>query len=413
MAKRFILVGDHFQLPPLVQNKDAQEGGLDVSLFKLLSEKQPDAVVNLEHQYRMCADIMLLSNTLIYNGRLKCGNQAVADRSLEVPSLSALQRFHECRSSMFSCTSSSSKSSCPSPDAPSCWLHHTVRPSNKVVFLNTDPLLPSSLETMTGSRMVNPLEATLTVQAVESFLAAGIDAANIGVITFYRSQLSLLRQSLRHRPGLELHTADKFQGRDKEVVLVSCVRSNEASAVGELLKDWRRVNVAVTRARSKLVLLGSKKTLVGSANETLKGLVDVCERQGWVLDLPANAARDHAFDEAGPSQTQGDAEKVDACLGVEKKLRDARLRSPKRSPIKKFLAPKHANAGARAGRGTCGVRSSESPTKKGCVEPAGQGVKKAGSRVPEKRGVVSEKALLSGRPVLRDIVNDARGWEWD
>ncbi|KAK7531876.1 AAA domain-containing protein [Phyllosticta citricarpa] len=355
----------------------------------------------------MCADIMLLSNTLIYNGRLKCGNQAVADRSLDVPALSALQRFHD-----------SSRSTCPSPDAPSCWLQHTVRPSNKVVFLNTDPLLPSSLETMSGSRMVNPLEATLTVQAVESFLAAGIDVANIGVITFYRSQLSLLRQSLRHRPGLELHTADKFQGRDKEIVLVSCVRSNEASAVGELLKDWRRVNVAVTRARSKLVILGSKKTLVGSANETLKGLFDVCEAEGWVLDLPPNATRDHTFDEAaGSTQTQGDAESA-ICPAVEKKMRDVGLRSPKRSPIKKFLAPRDANARAKVSKEMCGLRGSQSPTKKGrCSKTSSsQGAKKAGTRVPEKRGKISEKALMSGRPVLRDIINDARGGggdEWE
>ncbi|KAK8193016.1 AAA domain-containing protein, partial [Phyllosticta capitalensis] len=405
MAKRFILVGDHYQLPPLVQNKDAQEGGLDVSLFKLLSDKQPESVVNLEHQYRMCADVMLLSNTLIYNGRLKCGNQAVADRSLNVPSILALQRFHESsRSSMFSCTSSSSKSLCPSPNTSSCWLQHTVLPPNKVVFLNTDPLLPSSLEAVANSRMTSPVEATLTLHAVEAFLAAGIDAADIGVITFYRSQLALLRQSLRHRPGLELHTADKFQGRDKEVILVSCVRSNEACIVGELLKDWRRVNVAVTRARSKLVILGSKRTLVGSGNETLKGLVDVCESKGWVLDLPANAARDHSIDDSGLSQTQADTDA--GCPGVERKMRDCKLRSPKRSPMKQYLAPKGANAGA----------ASQSPTKKSkkpLSSQSNQGVKRT-TRVPEKRGVVSKKALLSGRAVLRDIVNDAMGdagWE--
>jgi DNA replication ATP-dependent helicase Dna2 len=78
MAQKFILVGDHYQLPPLVQNKEAMEGGLDVSLFKLLCEAHPQAVVSLEHQYRMCADVMLLSNTFIYSGRLKCGTPNVA-----------------------------------------------------------------------------------------------------------------------------------------------------------------------------------------------------------------------------------------------------------------------------------------------------------------------------------------------
>lgn len=94
MAKTFILVGDHYQLPPLVQNKEAQAGGLDVSLFKLLSDSHPSSVVNLEHQYRMCEDIMTLSNTLIYSGRLKCGTPEVAARSLEIPNVGGLKQHH-------------------------------------------------------------------------------------------------------------------------------------------------------------------------------------------------------------------------------------------------------------------------------------------------------------------------------
>ena len=86
-AKTFVLVGDHNQLPPLVQNVEARKGGLDISLFKLLSDKHPQSVVNLEHQYRMCEEIMTLSNTLIYDGLLKCGNQAVAKRALTVPNM--------------------------------------------------------------------------------------------------------------------------------------------------------------------------------------------------------------------------------------------------------------------------------------------------------------------------------------
>ena len=85
MSQKFVLVGDHYQLPPLVQNKEALEGGLDISLFKLLCEAHPQAVVSLEHQYRMCAEVMLLSNTLIYSGRLKCGTSSVASRRLTLP----------------------------------------------------------------------------------------------------------------------------------------------------------------------------------------------------------------------------------------------------------------------------------------------------------------------------------------
>ncbi|KAK3078639.1 hypothetical protein LTS18_007002, partial [Coniosporium uncinatum] len=95
MAKTFVLVGDHFQLPPLVQNEEAREGGLDVSLFKLLSEKHPEAVVSLEHQYRMCSDVMLLANNLIYSGKLKCGNDAVATRQLAIANVGGLQKHHQ------------------------------------------------------------------------------------------------------------------------------------------------------------------------------------------------------------------------------------------------------------------------------------------------------------------------------
>jgi len=94
MAKTFVLVGDHFQLPPLVKNPEAKVGGLDVSLFKLLSETHPDSVVTLEHQYRMCEEIMTISNTLIYDGRLKCGTEAVAQKSLKVEDYGALKTLH-------------------------------------------------------------------------------------------------------------------------------------------------------------------------------------------------------------------------------------------------------------------------------------------------------------------------------
>jgi DNA replication ATP-dependent helicase Dna2 len=101
MADTFVLVGDHFQLPPIVsffiqckeaadsqvKNPEARRGGLDVSLFKLLSGKHPQAVVDLSYQYRMNEDIMLLSNRLVYENRLKCGSDQVAQQGLVIPNL--------------------------------------------------------------------------------------------------------------------------------------------------------------------------------------------------------------------------------------------------------------------------------------------------------------------------------------
>jgi DNA replication ATP-dependent helicase Dna2 len=83
-ADKFVLVGDHFQLPPIVKNHDARKGGLDVSLFKLLSDKRPESVTSLTFQYRMNEDIMTLSNRLIYEGKLKCGNEEVAQQTLKL-----------------------------------------------------------------------------------------------------------------------------------------------------------------------------------------------------------------------------------------------------------------------------------------------------------------------------------------
>lgn len=387
MAKAFILVGDHFQLPPLVQNKEAQEGGLDMSLFRMLSEGHADAVVTLEHQYRMCEDVMLLSNRLIYSGRLKCGNDAVATRSLSIPNPNALSTHH------FSTTSGSMASQlrpkspcpCPGPSAPSCYLAQSLDPDNKVIFFNTDLLLPLSGENANGNRMTNPLEGALVTQFVHLFLNSGISASDIGVITFYRSQLALLRQNLKSATGssasdryslagsVELHTADKFQGRDKEVVIVSFVRSNNDGQVGELLKDWRRVNVALTRARSKLILIGSKKTLL-QGGDVLKGMVDICAQEGWLRDLPVGAGDGHFFSEMVGSQ-------FDATSPVAKrKLIDAG-----KSPSKKPRA---------------------SPEKRrvlGEVLGSGNG---NGKRVPENKASMGKKALFGNRPVLRDIVND-------
>ena len=84
LADKFVLVGDHFQLPPIVRNADANRGGLDVSLFRTLSEAHPAAVTDLSYQYRMNEDIMLLSNKLIYQGKLKCGSDEVAQRGLDL-----------------------------------------------------------------------------------------------------------------------------------------------------------------------------------------------------------------------------------------------------------------------------------------------------------------------------------------
>lgn len=364
MARTFILVGDHYQLPPLVQNKEALEGGLDISLFKTLSEQHPSSVINLEHQYRMCDDIMTLSNTLIYNGRLKCGTPAVAHRTLRIPNINALSRHHH---SLQTLPAAGPKSICVKATRGSCWIRDLLDPSVKACLVNTDPLLPTSRESESGSRIINACEATLCTNLVDSLITTGVPASDIGVITLYRSQLALLKQNLRHQhPAVEMHTADKFQGRDKEVVVLSLVRSNEKQNVGDLLKDWRRVNVAFTRARTKLLVVGSAQTIRG--NELLRKFVTLMEGKGWIYDLPKGALEGHLWDQPGS-------------LGLVGRDEEAEETSKLDQPAVK-------------GFGSTRTKGKENITAKG-------------RRVPLKVGRLDMQALLGKRPVLRDIVNDA------
>ncbi|KAI2794842.1 hypothetical protein POX_a01443 [Penicillium oxalicum] len=377
MARTFILVGDHYQLPPLVQNKAAQEGGLDVSLFKLLSDAQPDSVVNLEHQYRMCEEIMLLSNTLIYSGRLKCGTPEVAARSLEIPDIHALAQFHA--GDIIS--TQSRQEICLGKANGRCWLNDLLVPSAKTLLVNTDTLGAASLETAQGQRVVNHLEAVLCTQLVEALIACGISARDIGVITFYRSQLSLLRQNLRrYAPELEMHTTDKFQGRDKEIVILSCVRSNSENHVGELLRDWRRVNVAFTRARTKLLVLGSKSTL-RDGNELLGKYVRLVESKGWVYDLPSSAAEDHTFSSVAFDSTQKPLTSPNLAKSPPS------FKKPPNSPANQKLETREILSPSRS-------RNSSSRLK----QPAKRGAK-----------IFNGFSVVGNRPILQDLVNDIAG----
>jgi DNA replication ATP-dependent helicase Dna2 len=336
MAKTFVLVGDHFQLPPLVQDREAREGGLDVSLFRKLSEEHPSAIVSLGLQYRMCADVMSVANRLVYNGRLRCGNAAVEERKLALPTVGRA----------LASVGAAAGLAARVLDAASC-----------VLFLNTDGLGAGALDVAAGPRITNPLEARLTARLVTLLLSAGLAPADLGIVTFYRSQLALLRQSLHRGPerDVELHTADRFQGRDKEAVLVSFVRSNAGGVVGDLLRDWRRVNVAVTRARSKLVMLGSARTLAagggeGEGAEVLRSLVALCRERGWMVDLRLA--------------------EVDALCGPEWATQ----------------------AGSTGASGEVGGKAEVDQW--------------TGLKRPGRVCRVGEKAVVGNRPVLKDILND-------
>ncbi|KAK6495309.1 Tripartite DNA replication factor [Arthrobotrys musiformis] len=363
MAKKFVLVGDHFQLPPLVRSVEAKAGGLDVSLFKVLSDAHPGSVVNLEHQYRMCEDIMALSNHLIYEGRLKCGTEKVAKSSLKIPNIGALEGFHR--------HSSDGEGMC---DEVSCWIRDLLKEDVKAMFLNTD--FVSAPEEKKGDRTYNPIEAELTRQLVEGFLHCGVDATEIGVVSVYRSQIKAIQHLLHGHPSVEMHTADKFQGRDKDCIIISLVRSNDKEIVGELLKDWRRINVAFTRAKTKLLIIGSKGTL--GSNELLGRFVEMMDGRGWVYDLPAGAHLGHYIPVSAVTQSP-----------VRGMRRGVAEEGENRRPVQVRQRSLLDMLGKKGG---------------GVVKLGGGG---GGGGGGPARGTVG-RGLVASRGVLRDIVNNLK-----
>ncbi|PHH71433.1 hypothetical protein CDD82_6504 [Ophiocordyceps australis] len=371
LARAFVLVGDHNQLPPVVRNEAARAGGLDVSLFKLLSDAHPAAVVSLEHQYRMCGDVMALSNTLIYNGRLRCGYEGLRSASLHIPDMAALARLHHDGASLSSASlssaslSCSSRAVCPAPLPGLCWLHDALAPSARVRFLSTDSLLPPAREVAHGKRIVNPAEVRVVSLLVHALVATGVPPRNIGVMTHYRAQLFLLRDALRAHANVEMHTTDRFQGRDKDVVVLSLVRANDAGCIGDLLRDWRRINVAFTRAKTKLLVVGSAATLAcarrptgrdaepdlatdtpadGGRPDMLARFVALMEQRQWLHGLPPHALESHLVHDASAA-SQPPSLPALAPVSNNKPKNKPRAPGKENRPPQ---APKRATIGARA-----------------------------------------------------------------
>lgn len=254
-ASKFVLVGDHYQLPPLVQSTEARENGMEISLFRRLSEEHPQAISALQSQYRMCQGIMELSNALIYGDRLSCGSDEIANAKIKVSDLS----------------------SC------SPWLKEALNPCRPVIFVNTD-MLPA-YEAKDHQTLNNPVEACLIAKITQELVKNEIEGKDIGIITPYNSQANLIRHSLSVS-SVEIHTIDKYQGRDKDCILVSFVRSSEnpRNCTSSLLGDWHRINVALTRAKKKLIMVGSCRTL--SKVPLLKLLINKVGEQSGILNVP-------------------------------------------------------------------------------------------------------------------------------
>ncbi|KNC49616.1 uncharacterized protein AMSG_11895 [Thecamonas trahens ATCC 50062] len=299
VASSFVLVGDHNQLPPLVRSEEAAELGLRTSMFKRLSEAHPAAVAVLTKQYRMNASIMLLANTLIYEQQLECGTSQVARGRLKLPhfptalarpasrGLSAAEVQDVLMSQGPAALSQHSSASAQTATGRS-WLAAAVDPAAPVVFLNTDGC--PAPDTNDGKAVRNHVEAELVHLVARGLLACGLDPGDLGVISPYHAQLKVIRRYLAPvSPRVEVHTVDRYQGRDKECIIFSCVRSNTNGTIGRLLADSARINVALTRAKKKTVLIGSLSTL--SSSPLFASLFALLRTHSWVVDLGRDAHR--------------------------------------------------------------------------------------------------------------------------
>lgn len=224
-SARVVLAGDHCQLPPTVVSAEAARQGFDVSLMERLMSHNPELISRrLTTQYRMHDEIMSFSSEEFYEGSLQ-GAPQVATHLLQDLS------------------------------------HVETNPitGTAIRFYDTAGSHCTEQTETEGSSRENRGEAEYVSQQVAELLKSGVRPEEIGVITPYGAQARLLREMIAER-GVEVDTVDGFQGREKEAILISLVRSNTSGELG-FLTDTRRMNVALTRARRKLILFGDSSTL--------------------------------------------------------------------------------------------------------------------------------------------------------
>jgi ATP-dependent RNA/DNA helicase IGHMBP2 len=223
-APTVILAGDHRQLPPTVLSREAAARGLGTSLFERLLQEHGEGVKRmLREQYRMNTGIMSFPSEAVYGGQLRA-HPSVADHTL------------------------ADRLSAPVDAPPVLWLDTAGKGFEEEHAQGDESLF-------------NEGEGRLVLARARALLEAGLSPGELAIITPYRAQAARLGEALA-TPDVEVDTVDAFQGREKEAVLISMVRSNPSGTLG-FLTDLRRMNVALTRARRHLFLVGDSATLAG------------------------------------------------------------------------------------------------------------------------------------------------------
>lgn len=232
-ADRVILAGDHCQLPPTVKAPEALRTGLGHTLMQTIVKNKPDTVSLLKLQYRMNDEIMRFSSEWFYGGMLQSAPEVKYRSILDF-------------------------------DTPIEWINTEGLDCNEeFIGENYGRINKSEAELS-----IEQLKGYITKIGRERFLDERID---VGMISPYKAQVQYLRRLVRndaffkpYRQAITINTVDGFQGQERDVILISLVRANEEGQIG-FLNDLRRMNVAITRARMKLIILGDASTLTRHA----------------------------------------------------------------------------------------------------------------------------------------------------
>lgn len=248
-CKRIILSGDHFQLPPVVKSIEAKRRGLGETLLDRCM-KLKEAVVLLNRQYRMSNAIMGFSNSFFYKGELKA-DESVQENRLVNDEESLLSKSLE-----FIDTAGCSYDEIQNPET----LSYSNPKEGELVYLHLQQLL------------------------IDYMAYENLPAIDVGIIAPYKEQIEWLKDNqsafelnTEKLASLNIKTIDGFQGEERDVIYISLVRSNENQEIG-FLGDLRRINVAITRAKKKLVIIGDSSTI--GAHTFYKEFLEYCENNG-------------------------------------------------------------------------------------------------------------------------------------
>ena len=259
-ASRVVLAGDHCQLPPTVKSIAALRAGLGKTLMERIAENKPEVVTLLKIQYRMNDEIMRFSSDWFYGGKVESAPQ--------IKYRSVLDYDHPI--TWIDTSNEENQITIEGEDSPedSASTSSSASASNQNSDLNFK-------EQFVGESFgrINKAEAELTLLTLAEYFTKISkrrvleERIDVGIISPYRAQVQYLKKLIKkyeffkpYRRLISVNTVDGFQGQERDVILISLVRSNDEGQIG-FLKDLRRMNVAMTRARMKLIILGNKDTM--------------------------------------------------------------------------------------------------------------------------------------------------------